>query len=362
MLVTLGHDAPDSTRTAILAAAEARGLRARTMTGDRGGTVIGIGGSPAEDVSLLPGVVAVTPVHKPYMLASLEARGASTVRVGDVAIGAGAPEPVVMAGPCSIESRENLIEIARAAKANGAHILRGGAFKPRTSPYSFQGLGEEGLRHLAAAREATGMPVVTEVMEVDHVDLVGGYADMLQIGTRNMANFSLLKRVGASGKPVLLKRGFSATIEELLMSAEYLLAHGSTDVVLCERGIRTFDSTFRFNLDLNAVPGLKELTHLPVIVDPCHGTGRRSLVKPMALAGLAAGADGLMVEVHPNPDSALSDGYQTITPADLGQISRISRAMLGAIEEAEAREAAPAVMPMITMVAREADSLAAATA
>lgn len=331
------------------------------MEDDKGGSVIGIGGAPAEDLSTLPGVLAVQPVHKPYMLASLEARGASSVRVGDVVIGAGAPEPVVMAGPCSIESRENLIEIARAAKANGAHILRGGAFKPRTSPYSFQGLGEEGLRHLAAAREATGMPVVTEVMEVDQVDLIAGYADMFQIGTRNMSNFALLKRVGATGMPVLLKRGYSATIEELLMSAEYLMAHGTADVVLCERGIRTFDTTFRFNLDLNAVPGLKELTHLPVIVDPCHGTGRRSLVKPMALAGLAAGADGLMVEVHPNPDAALSDGYQTITPDDLGQIARISRAMLGAMQEAEAAEAGENVVPL-PVAGRGAEVLAAASA
>jgi len=361
MLVTLGNDAPESTRMAVLAAADARGLRARVMDGDPGRTVIGIGGAPADDLSTLPGVLAVQPVHKPYMLASLEARDASTVRVGDVTIGAGA-EPVVMAGPCSIESQESLIEIARAAKANGAHILRGGAFKPRTSPYSFQGLGEEGLRHLAAAREATGMPVVTEVMEVDQVDLVAGYADMLQIGTRNMANFSLLKRVGASGKPVLLKRGFSATIEELLMSAEYLLAHGSSDVVLCERGIRTFDTTFRFNLDLNAIPGLKELTHLPVIVDPCHGTGRRSLVKPMALAGLAAGADGLMVEVHPNPDAALSDGYQTITPDELGGIARISRAMLGAMQEAEAAEADDKVVSLPLPANRDASLLEAVSA
>jgi len=361
MLVTLGQDAPDSTRTAVLAAAAARGLRTREMEDDKGGSVIGIGGAPAEDLSTLPGVLAVQPVHKPYMLASLEARGASSVRVGDVIIGAGAPEPVVMAGPCSIESRENLIEIARAAKANGAHILRGGAFKPRTSPYSFQGLGEEGLRHLAAAREATGMPVVTEVMEVDQVDLIAGYADMFQIGTRNMSNFALLKRVGATGMPVLLKRGYSATIEELLMSAEYLMAHGTADVVLCERGIRTFDTTFRFNLDLNAVPGLKELTHLPVIVDPCHGTGRRSLVKPMALAGLAAGADGLMVEVHPNPDAALSDGYQTITPDDLGQIARISRAMLGAMQEAEAAEAGENIVPL-PVAERGAEVLAAASA
>ena len=324
MLVTLGHDAPDSTRTAILAAAEARGLRARTMTGDRGGTVIGIGGSPAEDVSLLPGVVAVTPVHKPYMLASLEARGASTVRVGDVTIGAGAPEPVVMAGPCSIESRENLIEIARAAKANGAHILRGGAFKPRTSPYSFQGLGEEGLRHLAAAREATGMPVVTEVMEVDHVDLVGGYADMLQIGTRNMANFNLLKRVGRCGRPVLLKRGFAATIEEWMMSAEYILSCGNHEVVLCERGISSFDTSTRFTLDLNAVPLTKELTHLPILVDPSHCTGKRSLVERMSLAGIAAGAEQLLKDAPARILIGLRRGIQ--------QLAQIARANTGGDE------------------------------
>jgi 3-deoxy-7-phosphoheptulonate synthase len=336
MLVSLAQDAPISTRLTLVDAASERGLKVRVMADGVGGEVVAVGGTLTTDVASLPGVIRVQAVHKPYMMASLEARSTSTVIVGNVAIGNS--DPVIMAGPCSIESRDNLIEIAIAAKEAGASILRGGAFKPRTSPYSFQGLGEEGLTHLAAAREATGMPVVTEVMEVDQVDLIAGYADMFQIGTRNMSNFSLLKRVGSAGLPVLLKRGYSATIEEFLMSAEYLMAHGSSQVVLCERGIRTFDSTFRFNLDLNAVPGLKELTHLPVIVDPCHGTGRRSLVKRMSMAAIAAGADGLMVEVHPDPDNALSDGYQTITPAELATIDRISRAMLGAIKLAETED------------------------
>jgi 3-deoxy-7-phosphoheptulonate synthase len=240
--------------------------------------------------------------------------------VGDVAIGDGMP--VTMAGPCVIEDRESLIENAQAVKAAGARILRGGAFKPRTSPYAFQGLGEEGLRHLAEAGHVTGMPVVTEVMEPEQVQLVAAYSDMLQIGSRNMANFPLLKKVGASDRPVLLKRGFSATIEEFLMSAEYILSHGNPNVVLCERGIRGFDNAFRFNLDLNAVPALKERSHLPVVVDPSHGTGHRSLVPRMAMAGIAAGADGLIVEVHPEPDSAMCDGPQTITPATLAQIQQ----------------------------------------
>ncbi|MGI8403301.1 MAG: 3-deoxy-7-phosphoheptulonate synthase [Thermomicrobiales bacterium] len=339
MLVSLAQDAPESTRRRLLASAIERGLKAQVLQDGDGGEVVGIGGSLGSDIADLPGVTSVQTVHKPYMLASLEARKPSTVMVGDVPIGNG--DPVIMAGPCSIESRENLIETAIAAKAAGARILRGGAFKPRTSPYSFQGLGEDGLKYLAAAREATGMPVVTEVMEVDQVDLVASYADMMQIGTRNMSNFSLLKRVGAAGKPVLLKRGFSATVDEWLMSAEYLMAHGTADVILCERGIRTFDSTFRFNLDLNVIPGIKELTHLPIVVDPCHGTGRRSLVKPMSLAGIAAGADGLFLEVHPDPDNALSDGYQTITPDDLATIHRLSTVMLRALREAEEAPESP---------------------
>ena len=325
MIIAVAQDAPASTSAAILQAAMAHGLTARCLTGDHGGDVIGIGGSlPAEDLAL-PGVLDVKPAHKSYMLASLECRSASTVMVGDVQIGNGAP--VVIAGPCSVESREAQIEAAVAVQRAGATILRGGAFKPRTSPYSFQGLGEAGLEALAAAREVTGMPFVTEVMEPEMVDLVADYADMLQIGSRNMANFPLLKRVGKAGKPVMLKRGFSATIEEFLMSAEYIMAHGNSQVVLCERGIRTFDTTFRFNLDLNAVPGIKELSHLPIVVDPSHGTGRRSLVKRMSMAGIAAGADGLFLEAHPDPDKALSDGYQTITPAELRQIVQATAAL-----------------------------------
>ena len=215
-----------------------------------------------------------------------------------------------------------MIVQARQAQAAGADVLRGGAFKPRTSPYSFQGHGELGLQMLADAREITGLPVVTEVMEPDQVELVSGYADMLQIGSRNMANFSLLKACGRSDKPVLLKRGFSATLEEFLMSAEYIMAHGNQNVVLCERGIRTSDAAFRFNLDLNIVPGVRAVSHLPLIVDPSHGTGRRELVHRMALAGIAAGADGLAIEMHPDPENALSDGMQTITPAELSRIVR----------------------------------------
>ncbi|MBA2468751.1 MAG: 3-deoxy-7-phosphoheptulonate synthase, partial [Chloroflexia bacterium] len=254
----------------------------------------------------------------------------SVVMVGDVAIGGGSP--VFMAGPCSIESIDDQVEIARAVKAAGANILRGGAFKPRSSPYSFQGLGQEGLEALVAAREATGLPVVTEVMEPEQVDLVAAHADMLQIGSRNMANFPLLKRVGKTNTPVLLKRGFAATQEEFLMSAEYIMAGGNTNVVLCERGIRAFDAAFRFSLDLNVVPSIKELSHLPIIVDPSHGTGRRSLVARMAMAGLAAGADGLMLEVHADPDNALSDGYQTVTPQELGRIHRRGLALLEALD------------------------------
>lgn len=311
-------------------AAGERRLVANVLDNEKGGTVIGISGSiPIEELDLL-GVARIETVHKPYMLASSDMRGPSTIMVGDVAVGNG--DPVIMAGPCVIEDREGLIDNARQVKAAGARILRGGAFKPRTSPYSFQGLGEDGLRFLADAREVTGMPVVTEVMEPDQVELVAQYADMLQIGSRNMANFPLLRKVGASSKPVLLKRGFSATIEEFLMSAEYILAHGNPNVVLCERGVRGFDAAFRFNLDLNVVPALRELSHLPVVVDPSHGTGRRSLVPRMAMAGMAAGADGLILEVHPDPDSAMCDASQTITPDTLARIHQGMAAITGALD------------------------------
>jgi 3-deoxy-7-phosphoheptulonate synthase len=320
MIIELRPDAPTLSIETIRQEGLGQGLAVQTMTNERGGTVIGVGGALPYDRLDLPGVVRIEGAHKPYMLASRDMRGASIVMVGDVAIGGA--EPVIMAGPCVIEDRESLIENARLVQRSGATVLRGGAYKPRTSPYSFQGLGEEGLKHLAAAREATGMPVVTEVMEPEQVELVAEYSDMLQIGSRNMANFPLLKKAGHSDRPVLLKRGFSATMEEFLMSAEYILAHGNPNVVLCERGIRAFDSAFRFSLDLNVVPALRELTHLPIMVDPSHGTGRRSLVPRMAMAGMAAGADGLIVEVHPDPDSAMCDASQTITPATLDQIRR----------------------------------------
>ena len=336
MIVTIAADAPAGTTTAILAAAAASGLGARSMPDGQGGDLVGVDGFLPADVLGLPGIGAVHPVHKPYMLASREHRSPSLIRVGDVVIGG--PRPVLIAGPCVVEGRDALLQTAVACRAAGAEILRGGAFKPRTSPYSFQGLGEDGLRHLAAARERTGMPVVTEVMEPDQVELVAEYADMLQVGSRNMANFPLLRRVGRASKPVLLKRGFSATVEEWLMSAEYILASGNPNVVLCERGIRGFDPLVRFNLDLNAVPLVKELSHLPIVVDPSHGTGKRSLVLPMALAGLAAGADGLIVEVHADPDTARCDASQTITPSELARIRRRGDALriaLAGIAEVE---------------------------
>ena len=255
----------------------------------------------------------------PYRLAARrDAAQRTTVRVGTVEIGG--DRPVMIAGPCAVESREQPLLAAGAVRPAGAQLLRGGAFKPRTSPYSFQGLGEEGLRILAEARERTGLPVVTEVLEPEQVPLVAAYADMLQVGSRNMANFALLRRVGLTDRPVLLKRGMSATVEEWLMAAEYILAAGNPNVILCERGIRSFDPLLRFTLDLNAVPLVRELSHLPIIVDPSHGTGRRSLVRQMSIAAIAAGADGLIVEMHPDRDAALCDGEQSITPQELTDI------------------------------------------
>jgi 3-deoxy-7-phosphoheptulonate synthase len=320
MIITLAADAPVSTLGHVLAAAASLRLEARTLRYPDGGAVIGIDGALPGDALTHPGIANVLGKHKPYMLAARAHRGNSVVRVGEVEIGGGTP--VVMAGPCVVEGRDELIEAARAVKAAGAAILRGGAYKPRTSPYAFQGLGELGLQHLADARTVTGLPVVTEVLEPEQVEMVAEYADMLQIGARNMQNYPLLRRAGKSARPVLLKRGFSATVEEWLMAAEYILSQGNTNVVLCERGIRAFDPAFRFNLDLNAVPLAKELSHLPVIVDPSHGTGLRSLVGKMSVAAIAAGADGLIIEAHPDPEHAKCDGQQTITPADLAAICR----------------------------------------
>ncbi len=246
-------------------------------------------------------------------------RGEKTiVQVGDVSIGA--EKVIVIAGPCSVESREQMLEVARSVKASGAAMIRGGAFKPRTLPYSFQGLGVEGLKLLAEAREETGLPVVTEVISPESVGIVEKYADVLQIGARNMQNYPLLKRVGEASKPVLLKRGLSSTIEEWLGAAEYVLAGGNEEVVLCERGIRTYQKLTRFTLDLSAVPILKEVSPLPVVVDPSHGTGIRSLISPMAKAAVAAGADGLLIEVHPNPEEAKCDGPQSLRPKEFREL------------------------------------------
>jgi len=266
-----------------------------------------------------PGVAAVTAISKPYKLVSREFHPEnSVIRVLDTAVGDGGL--TVMAGPCSVESRDQLFETVDHVAAHGATIIRGGAFKPRTSPYSFQGLGVEGLRYLAEARQRTGLPVITEVMDTNQVDIVAEYADILQIGTRNMQNFSLLLACGRSSRPVMLKRGFGATIEEWLMAAEYIASAGNSQIILCERGIRTFETTTRNTMDLTAVPLLHHLTHLPVVVDPSHATGKRWLVKPLAIGGVAVGADGVMVEVHPRPDEALSDGEQSLTFALFDQM------------------------------------------
>jgi 3-deoxy-7-phosphoheptulonate synthase len=265
----------------------------------------------------LPGVAECIRVSKPFKLASRDFMPRSTVvEVGEAsnAVEVGDREIVIAAGPCAVESWEQLEEVAVAVKSCGVRLLRGGAFKPRTSPYSFQGLGEEGLKLLARAREATGLPVVTEVMTPEAVPLVERYADCLQIGARNMQNSNLLQACGRAKKPVLLKRGPAATLEEFLMAAEYILSSGNRNVILCERGVRTFERATRYTLDLSAVPLLKEWSHLPVLVDPSHGTGHSSLVPPMARAAIACGADGLLIEVHPNPERALSDGQQSLTP------------------------------------------------
>jgi len=296
-----------------------------------------IGAIGAEDrirekpLAAMPGVEAIVPVEKPYRLASYEFRGASSpVAIGGVKIG-GDENVALICGPCSVESQEQISSIASTVKDLGADILRGGAFKPRTSPYSFQGLREEGLRFLAEARRQTGLPIVTEIMDARDLPLVEKYADCLQIGARNMQNFSLLKEVGRSHLPVLLKRGYSARISDLIMSAEYILSEGNMNVLLCERGIRTFENSTRYTLDLNAVPLLKSKTHLPVVVDPTHGIGLRDFVPQMALAAVAAGADAVMIEVHDFPQMAKSDGEQAILPEVFADLVPRLRAVAEAV-------------------------------
>lgn len=333
MIIVMKVNSTEEQVQAVIDKSEAAGLQVHISRGEER-TIVGLIGDeakvPQDNLLRLPGVDRVMPVSRPFKMASRDFHPDDTViEIGGHKVGGG--KLVMMAGPCSVESREQLMRIAQAVREAGAHFLRGGAFKPRTSPYSFQGMGEEGLKILAEAREATGMAIVTELMAVEDLALVEEYADVLQIGARNMQNYALLKAVGKSKRAVLLKRGMMSTIEELLMSAEYILSHGNPNVMLCERGIRTFETYTRNTLDINAVPVLKELTHLPVIVDPSHATGKWSLVSAAGLAGVAAGADGLIVEVHDNPVEAMSDGAQSLKPrrfAELmGRVARVGEAV-----------------------------------
>ncbi len=329
MLVVMKAQADETAVASVCRRIEALGFKAHIIPGEQR-TAIGITGNsgpvdPAEFEDL-PGVAEAIRVSKAYKLVSRETKAENTVvRVNGTPVGG--RELVLCGGPCSVESREQILESARSVKAAGGQLLRGGAYKPRTSPYSFQGLGEEGLRFLAEAREETGLGIVTEAIDTETFDLVERYADCIQIGARNMQNFSLLRRAGRSGKPVLLKRGMSSTLEEFLMAAEYILAEGNYNVIMCERGVRTFSDHTRNTLDLSIVPAVKSLSHLPILVDPSHGTGKRDKVKPMALASVAAGADGLLVEVHPAPEQALSDGYQSLDPKQFAEMAEECRAI-----------------------------------
>ncbi len=321
----------------------ALGFKAHIIPGEQR-TAIGITGNsgPIEKAEFedLPGVAEAIPVSKPYKLVSRETKPDNTI-VEIRGCRVGGNELALCAGPCSVESREQILASARAVKAAGAQLLRGGAYKPRTSPYSFQGLGEEGLKYLAEARAETGLGIVTEAMDTETFELVEEYADCIQIGARNMQNFALLRRAGRTRKPVLLKRGMSSTLDEFLMAAEYILAEGNYNVILCERGVRTFADHTRNTLDLSVVPAVRTLSHLPIIVDPSHGTGKRDKVKPMALAAVAAGAAGLIVEVHPHPELALSDGYQTLDPAQFASLADDCRA----IHELLAQRLEPTLAP-----------------
>ncbi|MDN5344016.1 MAG: 3-deoxy-7-phosphoheptulonate synthase [Clostridia bacterium] len=316
MIIVMEPGASPAQQQSVVARLEREGFKVHLSRGVER-TIIGAIGDKtrlrAETLAALPGVEKVVPILQPYKLAGRDFHPEDTViPVGGLTVGG--PQVQIIAGPCAVESREQLLEVAVAVREAGATMLRGGAYKPRSSPYSFQGLAARGLEFLAEARATTGLPVVTEVMDPALVPEVATVADVLQIGSRNMQNFTLLQAAGRTSKPILLKRGLSATIEEWLLAAEYILSEGNSQVVLCERGIRTFETYTRNTLDLGAVPAVKHLSHLPVVVDPSHGTGRKFMVAPMARAALAAGADGLMIEVHPNPQEALSDGPQSLTP------------------------------------------------
>ena len=315
MIVVMATNSSNGNLELVQQRIEAKGLKAQISQGVER-TVVGVLGSIPPDfkdeMELLPGVIEVLLISKPYKLASKEFHPDRTIiRVGDAVIGGS--QPVIMAGPCSVEDEEQMVSTAQAVKAAGATILRGGAFKPRTSPYSFRGMGEDGLKLLALAKEETGLPIITEVMSQNDVETVAQYADILQVGARNMQNYNLLDEVGLVGKPVMVKRGLAASYEEWLLAAEYVMASGNEQVILCERGIRAFEQFTRFTLDVAAVPVIKRLSHLPIVADPSHSTGKWYLVTPVALASIAAGADGLLIEVHPNPDMAKCDGPQSLT-------------------------------------------------
>ena len=332
MLIVMNHNATQSDIDAITAAVSAMGFTAAPIPGSER-TAIGVLGNHGyvddSNILELPGVQRVIHVSKPYKLVSRDFHPENTVvDVAGVKVGQGC-RPVVVAGPCAVESKEQIVSTALFVKKAGADMLRGGAFKPRTGPHTFQGLRDEGLKLLALAGKESGLPIVTEVMSPDNVGLVAEYADLLQVGARNMQNFDLLRELGKIRKPVLLKRGMSATIEEFLAAAEYILAEGNEQVILCERGIRTFETATRNTLDLAVAPLIKELTHLPIMIDPSHATGKRSLVPPMTLAALMAGANGVLVEVHPEPEKALSDGPQSLTFQGFGELMGDVRRLLG---------------------------------
>ena len=330
MMIVMEETAAREDVDRILELLESAGARGHVSTSDVV-TVIGIIGERDVIAGLpleaYPGVDKVLPILRPYKLVSREFRRTDTViTVGGTSIGGG--HVGLIAGPCSVESREQLLEAAQVARQSGATMLRGGAFKPRTSPYAFQGLGVEGLEILAAAREQSGLPIVTELMDPRHLEAVAAYSDIIQIGARNMQNFQLLSAVGEVERPVLLKRGLAATIDELLMAAEYIVKEGNEQVILCERGIRTFETATRNTLDISAVPIIKQRSHLPVVVDPSHAAGKVDLVEPLSLAAIAAGADGLMIEMHPTPELALSDGAQSLDPRQFGAVAGRIREMV----------------------------------
>lgn len=334
MLVVMQHGATREDVERVVRTIEELGYQARPMPGAQR-TAVGLVGNDgrvdASRIEALPGVAEVMHVSQPYKQVSREWRPENTlVKLGE-GVQVGGSQVVVIAGPCSVESEEQIMAAARTVRAAGATALRGGAFKPRSSPYSFQGLGKKGLEFLALARRETGLAIVTEAMDEEGANLVAEYADCIQVGARNMQNYSLLRAVGRIGKPVLLKRGMAATINDLLMSAEYILAEGNEDVILCERGVRTFDTAVRNMFDLTAVPIVQKLSHLPIVADPSHGTGLRDKVIPMARAAVAAGADGILVEMHPSPDRALSDGAQSLYPEQLQTLMVELRAIARAI-------------------------------